>query len=110
MRLSTILIALLTATTSHAETIDLDDPTAFCARMAQVYDWSDDSEAVANCPCSFTGLKDQMTPEIFEITLNWQLDPATLRNGLPEGMTIANFYDTVAPVFGAVEQNCGPMR
>ncbi|MCK0140508.1 hypothetical protein [Aliiroseovarius sp. F47248L] len=110
MRISTILIAILIATTSHADTIDLDDPSAFCSQMAQVYDWTDDSEAVANCPCSFAGLKDQMTSELFEITIQWQLDPAILRNGLPDGMTIANFYDTVAPVFGAVEQSCGPMR
>lgn len=110
MRLSTILIAILTATVGRADMIDLDDPAAFCTQMAQAYDWSDNSDAVANCPCSFAGLKDQMTPEMFGITLNWQLDPATLRTNLPEDMTIANFYDTVAPVFGSVEQACGPMR
>lgn len=110
MRHMMILIALGAATAGQAQPIDPDDPDGFCARMAGVYDWADTSDAVANCPCTFAGLKDQMTPEIFAITVQWQTNPSTLSGNLPDGMSVENFYDTVRPIFGAVEADCGPMR
>lgn len=111
MRIYTaILIASCAASSGYANEIDPDDHASLCAQMAQAHDWPEGSNAVLNCQCSMAELQKLMAPELFLTTLKWQLDPAALPNILPVSMSVANFYDTVGPAFGAVESVCGPMR
>lgn len=105
-----IAVVVLTACGGHASEFDLNDHATLCAQMAKTHDWSDSSNAVSNCPCSMAELQKTMTPELFEITMKWQLDPAKLSNILPADMSVAVFYDTVGPAFESVEAKCGTMR
>lgn len=104
------LIAILATHSSYASDFDPDDHAAICAQMANAHHWSASSNAVSNCPCSMTELQKAMTPELFETTMNWQLDPSSLADILPESMSVSEFYDAVGPAFGATEATCGPMR
>ena len=111
MRQMLIAFAASLATSGvHASDLDLNDPASLCAIMAERHNWAQGSEAIANCSCSMGELQKAMTPSLFEITMRWQLDPSSLDSILPEGMGVAEFYDTVGPKFGAAEEVCGSMR
>ncbi|MFV2051585.1 hypothetical protein [Aliiroseovarius sp. YM-037] len=111
MRLSSAALILIgTATVSLADEFDPNDHAGLCAQMAEKHEWADGSNAVSNCPCSMEKLQAAMSPERFEITIKWQLDPSSLSDLLPQDMNTAQFYDTVGPLFGAIEAKCGHMR
>ncbi len=111
MRIKTALaIVVLTTCSGQASEFDLNDHASLCAQMAKTHNWADGSSALSNCPCSMAELQETMTPDLFEVTMRWQLDPTNLPTLLPTGMGVSEFYDTVGPAFGLVEAKCGPMR